>query len=288
MTEENTDVVTDAPASAPAGDGFSLLDDSNPDVNPKPQEAGVRPEWLPESVWDAEKKAPKVDALLTEFQRADKIAKDLRVKLSKGEQNAPKTPDEYKAPVFEGDDAALSKMLDPADPFIKSINGLAHEAGLSQRQYETFMGKAAKLIAEQTKDSGASAEMTAEEKEDYRRQVYEEIGPGAAQMVTAVASHINTLYKQGQFSESEMKEIKAIGSSADGLKVLNKFRVLMGGESIPTNVDALAIHGLPSDAEIGAVIGSEKYMSGDPETIGKVERWLDQRRQAGRPERLQF
>jgi hypothetical protein len=287
MTEENTEV-TDAPVAAPSNDGFSLLDDSNPDVAPKQQEAGVRPDWLPESVWDAEKKAPKVDALLTEFQRADKIAKDLRVKLSKGEQNAPKTPDEYKAPVFEGDDAALSKMLDPSDPFVKGLNSIAHEAGLSQKQYETFMGKAAKMIAEQAGNAQAPTEMTAEEKEDYRRKVYDEIGPGAAQMVTAVAAHINMLKNQGQFSESELTEIKAMASTADGLKVLNKMRVLMGGESIPTNVDALAIHGLPSDAEIGAVIGSEKYMSGDPETIGKVDRWLDQRRQAGRPERLQF
>ena len=283
------DIIEGADTSkAAGGDDFSLLDDSNPDVAPKKTEDGVRPEWLPESVWDAEKKAPKVDALLTEYERANKIAKDLRAKLGKGEQIAPKSPEEYKDPVFEGDDEALSKMLNPDDGFIKGLKNVAHEAGMSQKQYETFMGKAVKMLSEQMKSAEPKAEMTAEEKEEYRRQVYEEIGPGAAQMVTAVAAHINTLKQQGQFSETELKEIKAMASTADGLKVLNKFRVLMGGESIPTNVDALSIHGLPSDAEIGAVIGGEKYMSGDPETVAKVDRWLTQRREAGRPERLQF
>jgi hypothetical protein len=272
-----------------AGNSFSLLDEAaNPDAAGKPAE-GVKPEWLTAEAWDEEKKAPKPDVLMTELERAQKRATDLLGKLSKGQQKPPATAEAYKLPQLTDEaDAPVAAILKADDPLVKGLTDVAHKIGMSQVQYETFMAEAAKLVHGMAGTKEAPEEITPEQREEARKAEYAKIGPNAPRLVAEVSSHIKMMQTQGLLSESQVDYIKAFAGDAEGVKILNIFRSAMGGEAIPMNTDSVGLDGLPPDAEIAAVIGGKEYMAGDPATHRKVENWLNQRRSAGRPERLAF
>jgi hypothetical protein len=271
---------------------LTLLGDDNPDTagTAAATKEGERPSFLPESAWDADKRAVKPEVLLTEFEKADKIAKDLRVKLGKGLQKPPEKAEDYKLPQLTDEaDKPIADLLKADDPFVKGLGPVFHKHGISQTQYEGIMKDAGHLLKGLAGDNnGDASEPTDEEKAAWRKDQYDRLGPNAPRMVAEVASHMKMLADQGMLSEQQTKYIKAFAGDAEGVKILNVFRTLMGGEAIPMNTDSIGMDGLPPDAEIAAVIGGKEYMAGDPATHRKVENWLDQRRQAGRPERLAF
>lgn len=279
--EADTETKDDADNQDTGGDGLSLLDEAGTETK-----AGERPEFLPETAWDAEKKTVKADVLLTEFEKAQKIAKDLRTKLGRGEQKPPAKAEDYKLPQFtEEADKPLAEILKADDPLVKGLMGVAHEAGMSQVQFESFMAKAARLVNDAAANNkGDDSEPTEEEKAEHRKTEMAKLGPNGPRIATAVKGFLEQ--HKGVFSEDDVKEIRAVASTAQGLRVLDKLRLLAGGENIAVG-DGLHVDGLPSDAEIHQVIGSAAYRNGDVATHKKVSTWLEQRKQAGRPDRLQ-
>ena len=266
-----------------AKDGGGLLDDANDDLKEVKFEEGVKPDWLDEALWDEEKKAPKTAETLEALQKAQKQATDLRAKMGKGTQKAPKTADDYK---FEPA-AELKEMVKEDDPVVKAARGVAHKYGLGQEQFQGFMGDMLGEIAKLTKGmtDAAAAEPTEEEIKAYRQQEAAKLGKNGVAVMRAVTEWGRQLHANGVLSESDIKVLKAMGHSADEVRVLNKLRTISGGQEIPLEMQL--DDGLPSDAEIFAMMGTAKYQDGDPETVKKVEKLLDQRRAAGRPERLQ-
>lgn len=268
-----------------SSEGFSLIDE-----NAEAPKEGERPGYLPENAWDEEKKAPKADVLLSEYERSQKRVTDLLAKLGKGEHKPPAKPEDYKLPEFKDEaDKGAADLLKSDSAFVKNLAGVAHKAGLGQVQFETFMGEAAKLLAAATGEKKGDEPLTAEEKEQIREDIYKEIGPNAPRLHAAVNGFVKMLKDQGKFSEGELAEIKAMGASAAGLTALNKLRTMTGGESIP--IDAQHIDGLPSDQEIFTFMGQKAY--NDPSDPGhleahkKVDGWLKGREAAGRPATLQ-
>lgn len=128
--------------------------------------AAQRPDYIPETIWDGEKNAPKIDlgATLTEYGTLKEQA-DARAAL------IPAKPEEYKFDLpadFEMPEGYTWKQ-DPKDPVIAGFRELATELKLTQPEVQrlaTFEAKrqAAEIAnqkafdAEQTKALGENAE----------------------------------------------------------------------------------------------------------------------------------
>lgn len=271
-------------SSSNGGGKDSLIDLDNP-----PAKAGERPAFVPETAWDAEKKTIKTDVALSEWEKAHNRAEGLRKELSKAPQLAPKEAKDYKLPEFKEEaDKAVKELLKADDPFVQKLTEIAHKHGLSQKQYEGFMAEAGREIAKAQADGGEQ-KLSEEEINAIKETEMGKIGPNAPRVAAAVSEFLQTKKAQGLFDDDMIAEVKAIGATAAGLKILNAWRSDAGGESI-TMGDSLTVDGLLSDGEIFGLMGSAAYQNqndpGHAEMHVKVNKQLTLRQKAGRPERL--
>lgn len=258
----------------------SLLDLETKDNGQKGM-PGEKPEWLSDDLWDAEKKTYKADEMAERLRTSDKQVKDLREKM--GRRGAPPaTPDDYKVDI--PDDAPWKDALPGDDPVLDAARKAAHKLGLSQGQFGPFVKEVMDALHThgQKQAEENAKEPTEEEKAAARDAEIARIGPNGPAVVKAVSEFVRQ--NAGvHFDAETMNMVKIVASTAEGIKFLNAIREMVGGDRVPmSSMDAMAISGLPSDAEIRAVIGSKEYMGGDPATIQKVEGWLALRERAGR------
>lgn len=275
MTDENLDNDTPETPETPETPSDSLLDIDGDDAI---DFSSGKPEGFPDDLWDAEANTPKVDMLYQRMQEAENRAKGLRDKLAKGAGKAPKDAAEYE--FFVPDD--LKDFIPDNDPVLEKARAVAFKSGMPKELAEAFIGEMIAEIGQMRSEAGPQ-EPTEEEKAEYRKAEFAKIGANAQQVVRAVAAWGNELYQTGQFSESELQAFKDMAFTGEAVKVMNKLRALAGGgKTIPTTPTD---DGLPSDSEIVDML-SKAYKAGDITEIGKVEKLLDKRREAGRPERL--
>lgn len=276
------------------GDGAGGDNDSLIDLEGQGTKEGERPAHVPEDMWDADKKALKEGVNpLDEWGKAQKIANDLRAKMGKGEHKPPATAEGYKLPELKDEsDKGVMEMLKSDEPFMKEIKNTAHKYGMSQEQYAGFLADVGRVVfkAAQDKTGEATTELTPEEKAEIREAEMAKIGPNAPKMMAAVEGWVKGLIAEGYINPEEKEEIKAMASTATGLSVLNKLRARQGGESIVFD-NVHTVEGLKSDVEIYNMMGTKAYTdSSDPahsSTHAEVERQLELRKKAGRPELLQ-
>lgn len=111
------------------------------------QQAVARPDYIPETHWDAEKNAPKPEfGQFVKDHVAFKAADDSR-KLT-----LPKTPDDFKLalPKDFKPPEGIEFKLDETDPLFAQARTWAHKNGLSQNEFETGIGMiAASKVADQ-------------------------------------------------------------------------------------------------------------------------------------------
>lgn len=263
--------------------------DSLIDLDTPPAKAGERPAFVPEAAWDADKKTIKSDVALSEWEKAHNRAEGLRKELSKAPQLAPKEAKDYKLPEFKDEaDKAVKELLKADDPFVQKVTEIAHKHGLSQKQYEGFMAEVGREIAAANAEGG-DKKLSEDEINAIKETEMGKIGPNAPRVAAAISEFLQTKKAQGIFDDDMIDELKAIGSTAAGLKILNAWRSDAGGESIPMG-DSLTVDGLLTDAEIFGMMGSPAYQNqndpGHAEMHVKVNKQLTLRQKAGRPERL--
>lgn len=209
--------------------------------------APSRPDNIPESFWDAEKNALKTDDLLKSYEDAEKRAKGLRDKLAKGWQNVPEDPLKY---TFDLPDA-FKEIIGNAElneDMVDFAKGAAFESGLSQEQFNNFMGK----IIPQLHEYGINLENkepTPEELEAQQREIqeakkaeFEKLGEGGDRIIASVRANLATIKSQNIFTESELDLIQnGLGSSADGVLILDKmFTKMFGQKTAITSFDVKA------------------------------------------------
>lgn len=226
MTDQVNDLTKPTEPALPAD---SLLNEVNNAVD---FTAG-KPEGFPDDFWDADKNAPAVDKLYKEFQNRDKIAKDLRVKLSRGEftGQAPADINEY---IVELSDE-LKPIVPDGDPLFDAARQAAKDAGLPKEAFSKFMtpiiSKLAELKAQQ--DQGPSEA----EIEQFRSEEIAKLGPAGTKVVSAVGAFIDQLHSGGTFSDAEAATAKAMANSAEAVKVLNKLRMMSGApDQVPVEI----------------------------------------------------
>jgi hypothetical protein len=105
--------------------------------------AEARPEWLPETFYDAPGKAIRVDALAKSYgelhgklgQRAEVMREQLLAELRQG---VPAKPEDYKVTVPTQGLPEGFQPIDPpeTDPMLAAMRTVAHEAGLKPAQFQ--------------------------------------------------------------------------------------------------------------------------------------------------------
>ena len=240
---------------------------------------GEKPEGFPDDYWDADKKAPKADTMYEALQKQEKIAKDLRAKMGKGDHKAPKEAKEYTFTV----DEKYKEMVPENDPIIEEARNVALKYGLSKEAFQGFMtdmiGKVGDLRSEM-----ADAQPSEEDIKAYRDTEYAKIGANATQVIKAVESWGRELQATGQISEEGLKAFKGMATNAEQVKVLNALRSLAGGGNrIPIDYTD---DGLESDSVLMEKVHN-LFKEGTQAAYSKVDEIMDKRQRAGRPTTFQ-
>ncbi len=195
--------------------------------------AAGKPEGFPDDFWDAEKKAPKTDALYTAYNQQKTRADGLRVKLSKGEFEG-KAPEDIKEYTLELSDE-LKPLVPEDDRMLAAARQAAKDAGLPKEAFSKFM---LPMIQELAK---AKAEMetplSPEEIQTIKDGEIAKLGPSGAKITSAVGAFVEQLHSGGTFSDSEAAAIRASANNVDMVRALNKLRMMAGGQDqVPTDM----------------------------------------------------
>lgn len=257
----------DSKGAAGAGGGDGLLASHAASEADKAAQAAaaaagkpVRPDDVPEQFWDAEKGVVKNDAVLKSWK--DTRAALEAEKKNKGGEKAPAKAEDYKFNLPVGDDGkAVALKVEPNDEAVKLAQNAAHAAGMSQATFDKFMGA---FITGAMPLMPAPVDMEAEKKT---------LGANADAVIGAVHAWGKNLVDTGLWSQDEFQEIVYMGSTAVGIRALNKLRESMGEKPIP--LDALTNSSLPSKEELYAKVNDPKYQT-DPSFRAEVDKQFKQ------------
>lgn len=181
-----------------------------------------RPEGIPETLWDDKAKDINKTALIEAYKQKDKQTLDLRKIISKGEQNVPPKPEDYKLEL----DQTLAKFAPEGDPAIEVAKTAALEAGLSLDQFNKFVKgylgglNAKQMIAEPVPE--LTPEQEAAENKKFFDAEMEKLGDTGK----AHFEEFNTIMRdglaKGSFTDADKEIYKDIMRSADHVRFMKK------------------------------------------------------------------
>ncbi len=193
-----------------------------------------RPDWFPEKFWH-EKDGPNIE----------NMAKSLNSLEKKLGETAPSSYD-------------VSELaVDPEDPVVKTFLEFGKEKQLSQKSVTGLINK----VLELTGGMEQEAELDVQKEK-------EKIGPNAPEIIQSNIRWNEKLLKDGIFNQDDYNEIEMLGGTAEGIRVIQKLRGMIGEQEIPT----ISIPGSrPDKAELQAMVADPKYAT-DPVYRKKVEK----------------
>lgn len=233
----------------------SLIPDTPAEAAPPTAEAGAapagdRPTWLPEKFKTPEDLARSYGELEKTFGRKEE---EFRTKWEQERLAArPEKPDAYKLPEVPG--------IAEDQPLTQWWRGFAHQAGLTQEQFE-------KAVATYTETIQATLPKPDEE--------LSKLGDNARQRTEAVG-----LWATKTFDADEMDAIKRACTTAAGVRAMEKLMSLASGQppadrvfeaSAPQEEDENAIRNLMMD---------RRYWSAadrDPAIVKRVEAFFERK-----------
>tara|TARA_R100001509_G_scaffold30307_1_gene16211 strand:+ start:3158 stop:3943 length:786 start_codon:yes stop_codon:yes gene_type:complete len=193
-----------------------------------------RPDWFPEKFWD-EKDGPNIENMAKSINHLEK-------KL--GET----APDEYD----------LSEVqVDPNDEVVKAVLEFGKEKQLSNKSITGLINK----VIEVTGGIEQEAEFDVQKER-------EKIGPNASEIIQSNVRWNQKMLNDGTFNQSDYNEIEMLGGTAEGIRVIQKLRGMIGEQEIPT----ISIPGdKPDKDELRAMVADPRYQT-DPVYRKGVER----------------
>ena len=199
----------EAPPVEPVEGEVPVVEDSTP----PPVEATVRPEYLDEQFWDADKGEAKVEGLAKSY-------KDLRTEFNKrnddkvGESIEDYATDEF----FESE--GMQGMKD--DPAMNMALEAAKDAGMGVKQAQAFINKFMSGM-------GEIAPPTVNVQDELAK-----LGKNGAHMVSGLKTWIDGMKSHGEINDEVHGEILKLGATAAGVKALDVLRQKSGVLNIPT------------------------------------------------------
>ena len=102
----------------------------------------------------------------------------------------------------------------------------------------------------------------------------EKLGPNAEAVIKSTAQWADSLFKKGVLNETELEAFKQTGSTANGIRALQKLRRFYGEATVP--VAEPTTEGLPTADELYAMVGKPEYKT-DIQYRNKVQKMFKQR-----------
>lgn len=206
------------PAAAEEG-GVSDVDAQSQEKDPDGSSVTVRPEFLDEQFWDAEKGEANVETL-------SKSYKDLRTEFNKrNDDTIGETVEDYGTEEFYTLDG-MEGMKE--DPVMQLALVQAQEAGMGVKQAQTFISK---FMVGLTEFAPQPVDLNAE---------IEKLGKNGRHMVSGLKTWVDGMKNQGDINDEVHSEILKLGASAAGIRALDVLRQKSGVMNIPTGT---AVHG---------------------------------------------
>lgn len=222
----------------------------------------ARPENVPEEFWNNELGTYNADKLWESYQKTDKIAKDLRVKLSKGEQNVPEKPENYKINLAP----EIAELVPENDKGLELAKQIAHKAGLSQDKFDSFVGE----FLAKAKEGGLLEPAAPQvDIEAVRAAELSKLGKDGELEIKANEDWVSAQFRQGIFSKDDVAAIAGMVQTAEQVRTFTKIREMLGEQRIPTST-AIS-NGAPSKVEIQSWVNDPRYDT-DPAYRAEVER----------------
>lgn len=193
-----------------------------------------RPDYIPETIWDGEKNAPKIDlaATLTEYD-------SFKTQAAERAALIPAKPEEYKFDLPKGFELPDGKqwLADPNDPLIVGFRTLASELKLTQPEVEKLVGfEAARQAEEIKRQSAFDAEQT------------KALGSNAEARRADLTGRLDAIFQK---DSKEAAIFKTLLVYEDGVKGLEKLfagvatRGLPGGDAPNKNAELAEKIGKP-------------------------------------------
>tara|TARA_R100000234_G_scaffold98035_1_gene66474 strand:+ start:6389 stop:7219 length:831 start_codon:yes stop_codon:yes gene_type:complete len=205
-----------------------------------------RPEYFPEKFWDT-KDGPDIEGMVKSYTEMEKM-------VSQGKH---KTPKEYDVKF------ATDKGVTDDDPLLDLAVTWAKEHGISQGAFEGIVG--------------GYLDSELEKMEKYESDVKTEkakLGVNADEILRSTAQWADGLAKKGVLNEGELEAFKQVGSSADGVRAIQKIRKFFGEGTVP--IAEPSAEGLPTEMELYAMVGNPEYKT-NPAYRAKVQKLFKQR-----------
>jgi hypothetical protein len=221
------------------GDGQQQGEGGDDGTKDTPQQG--KPEGLPDQFWDPDNQQVRTDSLV----KAWKDTRDeLRQVQQRQESKPPEKPDDYQLSAPQD----LPRQVDENDPGRQAFAKVAHKHGLTQEQaqgvFQDFLGE--------LHESGAMPEPISIEQEKQK------LGKHADAIISSTYRWGQQLMETGVIGQDEFDELIILGSTAEGLRALNKIRQHYTGEQ-PIPTDTNAVSGLPSKQELYDMVADPRY-----------------------------
>ncbi len=210
----------------------------------------ARPEHVPENFW---KKDDEGDGGTIELEALTKSHKDLRSRqATKGK--APAKPEDY---TFEFTSPVEGMNIESDDLLVTAFRKVAHDEGMTQEQFNRIAGKYSAALINHMKGKIDAGEM---EQYDQGAEMAK-LGENGKPLMDGVKGWLKGLVTRGVLSESQFSRLVISGDYADGVSGLAVLRSLAGELPIPLGAP-LEGEGMPSDEDLYARVGDERYREG--------------------------
>ena len=202
-----------------------------------------RPDYIPEKFWSDED-GPDIENLAKSYR-------ELETKFRAGKHKA---PEEYDL---------TDLKLKPDDPVVASYQEWAKDNGVTQEAFESLANKIIEI-------SGGAAE----QQEYDQNAELDKLGPNATEIIKSNKGWQQGLQTKGILTDADMDEMNAWGFTADGQKLIQKMRNLMG-EKITVPLSAPEAMGETTLEDLYGMVRDPRYKA-EPAFRKDVEKKFEQ------------
>lgn len=200
-----------------------------------PESVGDKPDWLPDRFFD-EDKGPDYEGLA-------KSQQELYKKLRGGKHEAPE--DGNYDMKFAGD------RIPEDDELMIKFKGIASERGFTQDDFESVLSMVLDAAPEDQAEPEAKFDRDAE---------LAKLGPNAEDIVNGTSKWVEGMVHSGALTPEDFGFFKDFGSTAEGIRFLNRLRQNYGEKSIPVS-STPDMDSLPTERELQEMVADPRYQT---------------------------
>lgn len=220
--EKQDGVLANAEASVEESKGDTneeSITTTTPPDGSEPVDAPVRPDYVPENFWDAEKGEVNIKGLTKSYAELRKAFND------KNNDKAGESVEDYISDEFYNEEGKFKtdKMeLSKDDPALKAAYEAAKNAGMGVKQANQFISNFVEGMSEYApKPVNIQEELG-------------KLGENGGKLVSGLKVWVDGMLKNGDIVEDVHTELLNLGKTAAGIKALDTLRQKSGELTLPT------------------------------------------------------